>query len=62
MVDKKSRYEKGAMLKGGLTEVRKRCCETGRGRGVYGQYRLNRIKINEYVNKGEIVGLKKAVW
>lgn len=42
--------------------LRNRCILTGRGRGVYRQFGLSRIKFRELANQGLIPGVTKASW
>ena len=44
------------------TRVRNRCATTGRPRGVYRKFGLNRIEIRNLGNKGLIPGLTKSSW
>lgn len=44
------------------TRVRNRCMVTGRPRGVYRKFKLNRIMIRELGNMGMIPGLTKSSW
>ena len=44
------------------TRVRNRCSTTGRPRGVYRKFGLNRIEIRNLGNKGLIPGLTKSSW
>jgi small subunit ribosomal protein S14 len=44
------------------TRVRNRCSTTGRPRGVYRKFGLNRIEIRNLGNKGMIPGLTKSSW
>ena len=44
------------------TRVRNRCTTTGRPRGVYRKFGLNRIEIRNLGNKGLIPGLTKSSW
>src|SRR5688500_9164613 len=44
------------------TRVRNRCATTGRLRGVYRKFGLNRIEIRNLGNKGMITGLTKSSW
>ena len=47
---------------GNPTRVRNRCTTTGRPRGVYRKFGLNRIEIRNLGNKGMIPGLTKSSW
>ena len=47
---------------GNPTRVRNRCATTGRPRGVYRKFGLNRIEIRNLGNKGMIPGLTKSSW
>ena len=42
--------------------LRNRCALTGRPRGVYRKFGLNRIEIRNLGNKGLIPGLTKSSW
>ena len=42
--------------------VRNRCLLTGRPRGVFSKFGLGRIKLREYVMRGEVPGVIKASW
>jgi len=42
--------------------VRNRCSITGRPRGVYRKFGLGRIKLREYVMRGEVPGMTKSSW
>ena len=44
------------------TRVRNRCSTTGRPRGYYRKFGLNRIEIRNLGNKGLIPGLTKSSW
>lgn len=44
------------------TRVRNRCTTTGRPRGYYRKFGLNRIEIRNLGNKGLIPGLTKSSW
>ena len=44
------------------TRVRNRCATTGRPRGYYRKFGLNRIEIRNLGNKGMIPGLTKSSW
>ena len=47
---------------GNPTRVRNRCTTTGRPRGYYRKFGLNRIEIRNLGNKGMIPGLTKSSW
>jgi small subunit ribosomal protein S14 len=47
---------------GNPTRVRNRCSTTGRPRGVYRKYGVNRIEIRNLGLKGLIPGLVKSSW
>ena len=47
---------------GNPTRVRNRCETTGRPRGVYRKFRLNRIELRNLANKGLIPGVTKSSW
>ena len=47
---------------GNPTRVRNRCTTTGRPRGYYRKFGLNRIEIRNLGNKGLIPGLTKSSW
>ena len=42
--------------------LRRRCCETGRPRGVYRKFGLGRNKLREAAMRGDVPGLVKASW
>ena len=44
------------------TRVRNRCATTGRPRGVYRKFGVNRIELRNLGNKGLIPGLVKSSW
>jgi small subunit ribosomal protein S14 len=44
------------------TRVRNRCATTGRPRGYYRKFGINRIELRELGNKGLIPGLTKSSW
>ncbi len=44
------------------TRVRNRCTTTGRPRGYYRKFGLNRIELRNLGNKGLIPGLTKSSW
>ena len=44
------------------TRVRNRCATTGRPRGFYRKFGINRIEIRNLGNKGMIPGLTKSSW
>ena len=44
------------------TRVRNRCSTTGRPRGYYRKFSLNRIELRDLGNKGLIPGLTKSSW
>ena len=44
------------------TRVRNRCSPTGRPRGYYRKFGLNRIELRDLGNKGLIPGLTKSSW
>ena len=44
------------------TRVRNRCSTTGRPRGYYRKFGLNRIELRDLGNKGLIPGLTKPSW
>ena len=46
----------------GKTRQRSRCKLTGRSRGVYKKFGLARHKLREAAMRGEVPGLKKAIW
>ncbi|WP_427969012.1 30S ribosomal protein S14 [Altererythrobacter sp.] len=47
---------------GNPTRVRNRCATTGRPRGYYRKFGINRIELRELGNKGLIPGLTKSSW
>ena len=44
------------------TRIRNRCTTTGRPRGYYRKFGLNRIELRDLGNKGLIPGLTKSSW
>lgn len=44
------------------TRVRNRCMLTGRGRGVYSEFRLSRIMFKRMARSGMLPGVSKAAW
>ncbi len=44
------------------TRVRNRCTTTGRPRGYYRKFGLNRIELRNLANKGMIPGVTKSSW
>ncbi|ODT01733.1 MAG: 30S ribosomal protein S14 [Erythrobacter sp. SCN 62-14] len=44
------------------TRVRNRCATTGRPRGYYRKFGINRIELRDLGNKGLIPGLTKSSW
>ncbi len=44
------------------TRVRNRCATTGRPRGYYRKFGINRIEMRNLGNKGLIPGLTKSSW
>jgi small subunit ribosomal protein S14 len=47
---------------GNPTRVRNRCNTTGRPRGYYRKFGLNRIELRDLANKGLIPGVTKSSW
>ncbi len=47
---------------GNPTRVRNRCATTGRPRGYYRKFGINRIELRDLGNKGLIPGLTKSSW
>ena len=47
---------------GNPTRVRNRCVTTGRPRGYYRKFGLNRIELRDLANKGMIPGVTKSSW
>ena len=47
---------------GNPTRVRNRCATTGRPRGYYRKFGLNRIELRDLANKGLIPGVTKSSW
>ena len=47
---------------GNPTRIRNRCELTGRPRGYYRKFGLNRIELRDLGNKGLIPGLTKSSW
>ena len=44
------------------TRVRNRCTTTGRPRGYYRKFGLNRIELRDLANRGMIPGVTKSSW
>jgi small subunit ribosomal protein S14 len=44
------------------TRVRNRCATTGRPRGYYRKFGINRIELRDLANKGMIPGVTKSSW
>ncbi len=44
------------------TRVRNRCATTGRPRGYYRKFGLNRIELRNLANRGMIPGVTKSSW
>ena len=44
------------------TRVRNRCSTTGRPRGYYRKFGINRIELRQLGNRGMIPGLTKSSW
>lgn len=44
------------------TRVRNRCATTGRPRGYYRKFGINRIELRDLGNKGLVPGLTKSSW
>ena len=44
------------------TRVRNRCSTTGRPRGYYRKFGINRIELRDLANKGLIPGVTKSSW
>ncbi|MEO6423376.1 MAG: 30S ribosomal protein S14 [Candidatus Nitrotoga sp.] len=42
--------------------LRNRCLLTGRPRGVFSKFGLGRIKLREFIMRGEVPGVIKASW
>ena len=47
---------------GNPTRIRNRCATTGRPRGYYRKFGINRIELRDLGNKGLIPGLTKSSW
>jgi small subunit ribosomal protein S14 len=47
---------------GNPTRVRNRCATTGRPRGVYRKFGINRVELRKLGNMGMIPGLTKSSW
>ncbi|MDT0574760.1 30S ribosomal protein S14 [Croceicoccus sp. F390] len=47
---------------GNPTRIRNRCTTTGRPRGYYRKFGLNRIELRDLANKGLIPGITKSSW
>ncbi|KAL0949622.1 hypothetical protein HGRIS_009667 [Hohenbuehelia grisea] len=44
------------------TTVKNRCIETGRGRGIIGEFGLCRFQFRQKALRGELNGVQKASW
>lgn len=44
------------------SRIRNRCELTGRPRGYYRKFKINRIELRKLANQGEIPGITKASW
>ena len=44
------------------TRLRNRCSISGRSRGYIRRFKMSRIALREYSNKGELPGVKKISW
>lgn len=47
---------------GNPTRVRNRCATTGRPRGYYRKFGINRIELRNLANRGMIPGVTKSSW
>ncbi|MEO9462675.1 MAG: 30S ribosomal protein S14 [Marinomonas sp.] len=47
---------------GNPTRVRNRCATTGRPRGYYRKFGLNRIELRNLANRGMVPGVTKSSW
>ena len=47
---------------GNPTRIRNRCATTGRPRGYYRKFGLNRIELRNLANRGMIPGVTKSSW
>lgn len=45
-----------------ITRVHNRCVLTDRGRGLVGRYRVSRMMLRYYADKGLIAGMQKSTW
>ena len=45
-----------------LTRVRNRCVQTGRGRGVVGEFGLSRMKFRKLADFGMLAGVTRSTW
>lgn len=45
-----------------INQVKNRCVETGRGRGIFRDFRLCRYQFRLQALDGELPGVKKASW
>ena len=41
------------------TRIRNRCIITGRGRGIYKNFKMSRIKVREFALKGDLASVRK---
>ncbi|ORY23034.1 hypothetical protein BCR39DRAFT_458352, partial [Naematelia encephala] len=48
--------------KGSATQIRNRCVETGRARGVFTKFGINRYRFRERASAGQLPGVHKASW
>ena len=45
-----------------ITRVRNRCVQTGRGRGVVGEFGLSRMKFRKLADFGMLAGVTRSTW
>jgi len=45
-----------------ISRIKNRCILTGRGRSVYRDFQLTRIKLRELASFGLLMGIKKSSW
>lgn len=45
-----------------VTRVRNRCVQTGRGRGVVGEFGLSRMKFRKLADFGMLAGVTRSTW
>ena len=45
-----------------ITRVRNRCVQTGRGKGVVGEFGLSRMKFRKLADFGMLAGVTRSTW